>query len=41
MGLLGMVRKEAIDAMSSIGVKNILRKDIVTQDVFLTILEHG
>ena len=33
--------KEAIDAMSSIGVKNILRKDIVTQDVFLTILEHG
>ena len=28
--------KGAIDAMSSIGVKNILRKDIVTHDVFLT-----
>ena len=26
--------KGAIDAMSSIGVKNILRKDIVTHDVF-------
>ena len=27
--------KGAIDAMSSFGVKNVLRKDIVTHDVFL------